>query len=256
METAQHGQFYSGTSGLVLPVSNKQSYPPEFQDQPRLTYYAALFNSIEINSSFYKVPMAATVKKWAGGVPDNFRFTFKLWRNITHNKGLAFNPADIERFMAVINQAGDKKGSLLVQFPPSVKAEAMPQLANLLNSIRQNNLDHAWDIAAEFRNKSWYQEKTYHLLDSLQMGLVLHDLPASASPLMETDANFIYLRFHGPNGGYRGSYPDDVLSEYAQYIRDWQVDGKKVYAYFNNTMGNAVQNLQQLNSFVRASAHF
>lgn len=79
--------FYTGTSGLSLPFP-KHSFPPEFQDKSRLTFYASLFNSIEINSSFYKLPMASTVKKWAESVPDNFLFTFKLWREITHNKGL------------------------------------------------------------------------------------------------------------------------------------------------------------------------
>ena len=72
-ELSSKGSFYSGTSGLVLPFPNKQSCPPEFHDKPRLAYYASLFNSLEVNSSFYKVPMAATVKKWADGVPDGFK---------------------------------------------------------------------------------------------------------------------------------------------------------------------------------------
>src|ERR1700712_1218858 len=135
-EFSDNGAFYSGTSGLVLPVPNKQLYPPQFQDKSRLTYYASLFNSIEINSSFYKVPQASTVKKWATEVPDGFRFTFKLWRDITHNKGLAFNPADVDRFIRVINEAGDKKGSLLIQFPPSVMVASFNQLEHLLMSIQ------------------------------------------------------------------------------------------------------------------------
>jgi uncharacterized protein YecE (DUF72 family) len=81
--------------------------------------------------------------------------------------------------------------------------------------------------------------------------MVQHDLPASAAPIMETEAGFIYLRFHGPNGGYRGSYTDDFLQEYAYYINDWLADGKTVYAYFNNTMGAAVHNLATLNSMVK-----
>lgn len=252
MNTAQNLPFYSGTSGLVLPVPNKQAYPPEFRDQPRLSYYASLFNSIEINSSFYKVPMGATVKKWADSVPDNFRFTYKLWREITHNKGLAFDAAAVARFMDVINEAGAKKGSLLVQFPPSVKADSLPQLMQLLRIIRQTDPALQWHTAVEFRHQSWYQEKTYRLLDEYQMGMVIHDLPASATPLMETEANFIYLRFHGPNNGYRGSYSDDFLQEYAAYICDWLADGKTVYAYFNNTMGAAVHNLATLNSMVQS----
>ena len=250
MDDLSASKFFSGTSGLVLPVPNKQAYPVAFQDQPRLAFYASLFNSIEINSSFYNPPMGNTVAKWSSIVPDNFKFTYKLWRDITHNKELIFNPENVFRFMGVINRAEAKKGSLLVQFPASVKADRIPQLENLLNYIRQADPDMQWQTAVEFRHVSWYQDSTYYLLDKYGMGIVLHDMPASAAPLMETEANFIYLRFHGPNGGYRGSYTDDFLQEYASYIQDWMADGKTVYAYFNNTMGSAIDNLISLNKFV------
>jgi len=242
--------FYSGTSGMVLPVPNKAAYPPEYQDKSRLTYYGSLFNSLEVNSSFYKLPQGKTVAKWADEVPADFRYTYKLWREITHNKGLEFKPDDLERFMNSINNVGDKKGSLLVQFPPSIKADAFNRVEILCNHIRQADPSGQWQTAIEFRDRSWYQEKTYRLLDKYGMGLVLHDLPASAAPLMETEVDFVYVRFHGPNGGYRGSYPDDVLQEYAEHINNWLADGKTVYAYFNNTMGAAVHNLATLNGMV------
>src|ERR1700744_2308217 len=111
--------YFAGTSGLGLPVPNKSHYPAEFTNKSRLCYYASLFNSIEVNSSFYKIPQAKTIRKWAADVPDGFRFTFKLWRGITHQKELLFDPADIGRFMEAIDAAGNHKGCLLVQLPPS-----------------------------------------------------------------------------------------------------------------------------------------
>jgi uncharacterized protein YecE (DUF72 family) len=84
------------------------------------------------------------------------------------------------------------------------------------------------------------------------MTMVIHDLPASAAPQEPPGLYFVYLRFHGPNGGHRGSYPDDFLTEYAQYIRQWLTEGKRIYAYFNNTMGAAVHNLATLNQLVQA----
>lgn len=242
-------EFSTGTSGLVLPVPNKAAYPPEFQDKSRLCYYASLFNSIEINSSFYKIPQAATIRKWSESVPAHFRFTFKLWKGITHEKGLVFSPEDISRFMHAINAAGEKKGSLLIQFPPSVRAAQFPQINRLLETVGQ--ADDSWDIAVEFRHPSLYQEQTDLLLTGLNMTMVIHDLPASAAPQEPLDLDFVYLRFHGPNGGYRGSYPDDFLTDYAQYISQWLADGKRVYAYFNNTMGAAVHNMATLNRLVQ-----
>lgn len=246
------GDFYSGTSNIVLPVRNKQAFPPEFRDKSRLTYYASLFNSLEVNSSFYKIPQPATVEKWAANVPDNFRFTFKLWREITHNKDLIFSANSVLKFMDTINRAGNKKGCLLVQFPPGQIFDLFG-LDRLLAEIRNADEDNTWKVCVEFRNRSWYVEDIYELLDQYNMGLVLHDLPASATPLREAPGDFMYLRFHGPNGGYRGSYTDDFLYEYAQYIKEWMQNGKTIFSYFNNTMGDAVKNLQTLNRYVRDS---
>jgi len=246
----KHYQIYTGTSGLVLPFPNKQYYPAEFRDKSRLTYYASLFNSIEINSSFYKIPMAKTVKKWAEEVTPDFRFTFKLWRDITHNKELFFNAEDVNRFMGVIDAAGSRKGCLLVQFPPGFTAAGSGKLKNLLDVLRQNTADPQWKIAVEFRNRSWYDEKTYDLLNRYGASLVLHDKPLSAFTSPVTEADFIYLRFHGPSGDYRGSYADAFLYEYAQYVREWEEEGKSVYVYFNNTMGDAVKNLATMNSYL------
>jgi uncharacterized protein YecE (DUF72 family) len=243
--------FYSGASGLVLPVPNKQAYPEEFKERTRLCYYGSLFNSIEVNSSFYKLPQAKTMQKWAAEVPENFMFTFKLWKEITHNKGLVFSPPDVDRFMQVIDQVGEKKACLLVQFPPSITIAHSHQFTNLLSTLQEANADQRWKVAIEFRHNSWYQESIYELLEEYGAGMVLQDLPASATPMIEQTAKFVYLRFHGPNGGYRGSYTDSYLYEYAQYIREWQADGKMVYTYFNNTMGEAVKNLMTLNRYVK-----
>lgn len=244
-------KYYSGTSGLVLPVP-KAMYPAGFLDKSRLTYYASLFNSVEINSSFYKTPMTSTVSKWTDSVPDNFQFTFKLSKAITHAKGLEFNAADVDKFMNTIAYIGNKKGCLLIQFPPALKIEKLNEFKDLLANISEANRDNLWKVAVEFRNKSWYHEEIYDLLGQYKISLVIHDLPASATPLIEAASDFMYLRFHGPDGRYRGSYTDDFLCKYAGYIKAWMSKGKTAYVYFNNTMGDAVKNLQTLNSFLQS----
>jgi len=250
MENISQPKFYSGTSGLVLPVKNKLFYPPEFQDKSRLTYYASLFRSIEINSSFYKVPMASTVKKWAEQVPDDFRFTFKLWRDITHQKGLRFRSEDVTGFLETISHAGSKKGCLLVQFPPGIKADMRGQFEKLMFTIAESDQDQLWKTVFEFRHASWYKEDILDSIDENGFGVVIHDKPGSATPMIDTNAAYKYLRFHGPNGDYKGHYSDDFLYEYAQYIREWIREGKSTYVYFNNTMGDAVKNLYSLNAFI------
>jgi uncharacterized protein YecE (DUF72 family) len=246
----KENMFFSGTSGLLLPFPNKQLYPIEFQEKPRLAFYGSLFKSLEVNSSFYKIPLGSTIQKWSESVPEDFKFTFKLWKGITHNKDLAFDPSAINHFINVINNAGNRKGCLLIQFPPSVTASKLNQVMNLLTALRLEDSQNSWKMALEFRHSSWYEEDLEELSNSYQMGIVIHDKMNLATPFLNNSGHFIYLRFHGPDGNYRGTYSDDILMEYAQYIKEWIDEEKVVYTYFNNTMGDAIRNLEMLNYFV------
>lgn len=240
------GKFYCGLSGLQVSVP-KYQFPPEYKNASRLTYYATFFNSIEINSTFYKLPLASTITKWVTQVSEEFKFTFKLWKEITHNKGMEFKESDVEKFFNVAAGAGDKKGCILIQFPPSNGKENIMQLEFLLGCIQKSNKIQKWNIAVEFRNRSWYDEKVYKLLNKYKTALVIQDIPKSSTPMIDHETDFIYLRFHGPTGNYRESYSDSFLSEYSSYIKEWMKEGKTVYAYFNNTMGDALKNAKTLN---------
>lgn len=241
--------FYSGISGLQLDIP-KYLFPPPFEKASRLTYYASLFNSIEINSSFYKIPQAATIAKWAASVSENFRFTFKLWKGITHSKGLNFNNEDVAAFFKSIESVKDKKGCVLIQFPPSLGRANIVQLDKLLSCINETNITQNWKVAVEFRNKSWYHENVYELVNFHKAAIVIQDIPKSATPFLNHTSDFMYIRFHGPTGNYRDSYSEDFLSEYATYLNEWIEEGKTVYVYFNNTMGDAFNNLKTLNRLV------
>jgi uncharacterized protein YecE (DUF72 family) len=242
--------FYSGTSGINVPIPKLQ-YPPAFQGKSRLHYYASLFNSIEINSIFYKLPRNSTVVNWAESVPDNFRFTFKVSKTITHVKDLNFAVKDVDDFIKTVENIGDKKGCLLAQFPPSLKIEKINALQHLAEAIGEATQNTDWKIAMEFRNSSWYEREVYELLEEFNITMVMHDITASATPLNDITGDFVYLRFHGPEPRYRGSYSDDVLQKYADHITKWLQQNKTVYAYFNNTVGDAVKNLLTLNSLLQ-----
>lgn len=242
--------FYSGLSGLQLPVP-KYLFPEPHQNASRLTYYSTFFNSIEINSTFYKLPLAKTVSNWIASVPHEFKFTFKLWRDITHVKYLDFKEADVVSFFNVISKANHKKGCVLIQFPPSFGKANIMQLDKLLRCISQNNINQEWKIAVEFRNKTWYEHEVYDILQMYNACLVIQDIPKSITPMIDHLSDFIYVRFHGPTGNYRESYSEQFLAEYATYIKEWLEEGKTVFTYFNNTMGDAFKNLETLNRFIQ-----
>jgi len=239
--------FFSGISGLKLNIP-KYKFPQDFQNSTRLTYYASLFNSIEINSSFYKMPQEKTAAKWSVEVPENFRFTFKLYKEITHSKELNFNKEFVNQFFCSINAVGNKKGCVLIQFPPGIGIEYITKLQKVLNFI--SRLKTNWKIAVEFRNKSWYNNSTYYLLNSYNAALVIQDISKSATPMIDHQSEFLYIRFHGPAGNYRDSYSEPFLSEYSTYINEWLEEGKTVFVYFNNTIGDAFQNLLTLNKLL------
>lgn len=222
METLhkQSDSFFTGLSGLQLKLP-QYLYPEPFKNASRLTYYASIFNTIEINSSFYKVPKPETVANWAESVDENFKFSFKLWKRITHNKELLFNQDDLTEFFTFINSVNTKKGCLLIQIPPSIDNKNIRQLDKLLTSIYEINPSQEWKIAIEFRNSSWYQDETYDLINSQNAAFVIHDKTKSETPYFTHKSEFIYLRFHGPSGNYRDSYSEDFLAENTGYIQEF-----------------------------------
>lgn len=247
-----YGKFYCGTSNLVLPFRNKSFYPEIFQDKSRLTFYSSLLNSIEINSTFYKLPLAKTITKWTNEVSEDFRFTFKMSKQITHEKNLNFNAADLYSFWHTVNSVQEKKGCILIQFPAQVKANVhfINALEQLFHTTLISGLSTGWRQAVEFRDISWYQDAVYELLNKYNIAIVMHDMPRSVTPYSELEKNLIYLRFHGENGRYGGTYPDHFLEEYSGYIKGWLSDGIDVYAYFNNTKGDAIFNVIALRNLV------
>ena len=161
MENSGKGSLYfSGTSGIQIPFP-KYLFPKEHESSSRLKFYSTLFNSLEVNSSFYKLHRAKTYESWSSQVGDDFRFTFKVWKQITHNKNMQFEQHDIVNFMRSLDLVGNKKGCLLIQFPPSTGKENFNQLNYLLDSIRNEKSSHEWKLAVEFRNSSWYKEDVY-----------------------------------------------------------------------------------------------
>jgi len=257
------GIFRAGTSNVVVPEKNKAAFPAAFQSKSHLEYYASLFNSVEINRTFYKLPKPDTLGKWVSQVPEDFRFTVKLWKEITHVKELRYKPEDVTTFMQTVAPIGLKKGCLLVQFPAGLNSENAASLERLLADIAISNPDPAWRIAVEFRNREWYSPAVGKLLDKYYVGLVLHDMPFKGEdptdpedrfalrPPFPSRTDFIFKRYHGPTGDYKGSYASSFLERDALVLKEGLDQGKDVYAYFNNTAaGDAPKDVATLNKFI------
>lgn len=241
----QHSLVKIGTSGIVVPGA-KRDYPPEFQSGSQLHYYGSLFNTLEINTCFYKIPMPKTFAKLAAEVPDDFVFTVKLWRGITHAKKLEFSLDDIDVFMHAANQLGEKKGCVLIQFPASITFSYQEKVEAILQRLDQLNELGQWQLAVEVRHTSWYQSAAYGIFEKYKAALVFHDMPNSKTPFDYLAMQHVYCRFHGPTGKYNGSYSPEFIQDLANHIKLWCENKKTVYVYFNNTIDGALGNAQTL----------
>lgn len=249
MKKHQKGILRIGTSNIVLP-GNKQSFPEAFQLKSRLNYYSSLFNTVEVNSSFYKVPMPSTFEKWSMDVPENFRFTVKLFREITHVKELHTDLDKINHFIKAADRTGNKKGCVLVQFPGKITLKYFTRVEEILQRLEETDQPIQWKKAIEFRSPDWYTGETAELLNEYGASMVLHDIPKAKIFEAGKEAGFVYVRFHGPKGDYRGGYSTDFLKEKAGQIKRWLKEGRDVYAYFNNTIGSAFENAMTLQTLI------
>jgi uncharacterized protein YecE (DUF72 family) len=243
------GRIRIGISNVVVPGS-KKTFPPSFQSGSRLHYYSSIFNTVEINSSFYKIPLRTTFEKWKNDVPGNFQFSLKLSKEVTHTKNLDSDLSSIRSFMEAASGTGNKKGCILIQFPGKITLDYFDKVEQILYELQQYDPSHKWRIAIEFRDTSWYTGETSELLNTYKAAIVLHDFKKAKLFAVMSRADFVYIRFHGPRGDYRESYTAGFLQSKAEAIRNWMDEGKDVYVYFNNTMGSAFENARLLQSLL------
>lgn len=215
--------IHIGTSGWLYSHWDKVFYPKKVE---KLHYYADFFNTVEINSTFYHLPKASSVKNWKLRVGQTFTFAVKASQYITHRKRLIDCKEPLSLFYRRIHYLKNKLGPLLFQLPPSFKANP-ERLESFLKLLKKGHL-----YTFEFRHPSWYTEETYALLRKYQIALCITDITGEDSPL-EVTSPFIYIRLHGPKL-YTGSYSTKDLQKWKKRILAWQKKGFSIWCYFDN----------------------
>ncbi len=229
-----------GTSGWHYDHWEGPFYPDGTSGNKQLDYYARQFNTVEINNTFYKLPEEKALKDWYEDTPNDFLFSIKASRYITHLKNLMDVEEPLDKFLKRIRGLKEKLGAILFQLPPrwNINLERFENFSNLIPEGLQ--------IAVEFRNSTWHTEKIYKILKEKNIAFCIWELAGEQSPVMVT-ANFCYIRLHGPDGAYKGDYSDEILRGWAEKIEDWKVHGKEIYLYFDNDqMGFAPKNAKQI----------
>ena len=223
-------QFRVGCSGWQYRHWRGDFYPADLPQARWLDFYAGVFDTVEVNNSFYRLPESSAFRGWRERSPRGFLFAVKASRFLTHMKKLKDPEGPLELFFSRARELGPKLGPVLYQLPPRWPVN-LERLERFL-AVRPRGARHT----VEFRDPSWYAPAVLRLLERFGAALCLHDMPGSATP-RDAVGPFVYLRFHGSSSRYGGGYSDGQLAERAEWIRSRLDEGLPVYAYFNNDVG-------------------
>ena len=248
-------QLYIGTSGWHYNDWLGLFYPPEITGYNELRFHAQHFNTVENNSSFYRIAQESTYKTWARMTPENYKFSIKLNKLITHIHRLELNDEVREKthYILTSTQILKKKlGAIVIQLPPSFRYD-VEKLEKFLAffTAKIQTLEYKCDVAIEFRNKYYFTDEVYKVLKKHNTALVTAQ--SSRYPeVRHLTADFTYIRLHGPEKLFASSYSTEQLEDWATYIRSISSKVKKIYVYFNNDFhGYALENARQLNEILK-----
>jgi uncharacterized protein YecE (DUF72 family) len=214
--------LFVGVSGFSYPGWKGEFYPKDLKSEDFLGYYSRKLNSVEINSSFYAPPTVATIKSWAGKTREDFRFSVKSPRQITHI--LKLGPGSTEsaqRLGKTLEQLASKQGPILFQLPPFSKQDL-----KLLESFLEGSSSLKLRVF-EFRHESWLDDSTYQLLEKHGAGICVAETEDMA-PVLRRIGEFAYVRLR------KDSYDAKSIGEWSKRIADLVKDSKEAYVYLRH----------------------
>lgn len=232
--------FIVGTAGWSIPPAIADRF---LHGSSHLERYAARFPVVEINSSFYRPHRHTTYVRWAATVPNDFRFSIKLPKTITHERRLRDCTSLLERFAEEIGGLGHKRGPVLVQLPPSLAYSA-----DVAEPFFED-LRHFVDVVVlEPRHVSWFEPDVDKMLDGRRIARIAADpakVPAGSDPGGWKGIG--YFRLHGSPDIYASPYEQQAIDDHAARVEALMKNGTEVWTIYDNTMhGAATENALQL----------
>ena len=232
-----------GTSGWSYKEWTGVFYPTSSTN--KLSFYSRIYKTAEVDSTFYAYPSKGLVYGWAKNTPDDFVFSLKLPRIITHDKRLGLEngvESDLIRFLGLLKPliAAGKLGPILIQLPPSYSYQNDRKSLEKFLSIVPEDIR----FAVEFRHPSWLKEEVWSLLEEKKVANVIVDEPL-LPPDTVTTTDFAFIRWHGrgTRPWYNYRYREAELKAWVPKVEEVRGKVKTTYGYFNNHFkGFAVEN--------------
>ncbi len=231
--------LYCGTSGWNYNHWRGVFYPDDLPQSKWLEHYANAFDTVEVNNSFYRLPEQKTFKNWRQHTPENFNFSVKASRYLTHIKRIKEPTEPLHRLLENASGLESKLNIVLYQFPPHwhVDIERLRRFLEMLPAHPRS--------AFEFRDDSWQCEAVWSLLAEFGVAYCIMDSPDL--PLhIKTTCNYAYIRMHSGGEETHGNYTSEHLRIWADRIST-MLENTDVYIYFNNDFrGYAIKNALSL----------
>jgi uncharacterized protein YecE (DUF72 family) len=238
-----------GTSGWIYKEWNERFYPKGTKDKDKLAYLAEHFPTVEINSSFYRMPSKSSFTLWHERTAEGFIFSVKFPRYITQMKKLILDAESkpfINDFIKNSKVLKEHLGAVLIQLPPNFGCDLVRLskfIKYLLGYAKQRK--YKADFCIEFRHDSWFNDDVFNLMRKNNVGFVIADSSVWPQDKVFT-ADFSYIRFHGPVEMFASSYANRQLDRWAEFIVS-QKDMRRTYVYFNNDLSaKAIDNAKYL----------
>jgi len=203
-------------SGYAYQEWKGSFYPADLPAEAMLRHYATRFRTVEINNTFYRLPKESVLLGWAAEVPEDFVFSVKASRRITHDQRLLDTASLMEFLLRNLSVLGARRGPTLFQMPPNMKKD-LPRLRDFLGLVPKR-----WRAAFEWRHPSWYDEEVYDLLRANDAALVTAESDDGAGHVVPT-TSWGYLRLH------RSGYTEADLAGWHDRIRSQGWDEAFVY---------------------------
>lgn len=222
------GAIWAGTSGYSYPQWKGSFYPDEIRTDDLLKFYASQLGTVEINNTFYRFPSSDVVESWKSRTGDDFQFSLKAHRQVTHQKRLAASATrNIVEFVQRASELGHRRGCILYQLPPDFQRDDQ-RLEHLLA-----NLPPGPRYAVEFRHESWFDETVFEKLRNQNVACVSGD--GEDDPQRQhVTADFIYVRLRRPN------YSPDELDSWNDWFQSLQAENRDLLVYLKHDESGAV----------------
>lgn len=228
------GNVRVGCSGWVYRDWRGTVYPEGLPQRRWFEHYASRFDTVELNATFYRLPTATTVERWAEQAPRGFVYAVKLGAFGSHRMKLRDATSWLPNHLDRVRRLGGALGPTLVQLPPRWRRD-VGRLDEFLSAAPR-----ALRWAVELRDRSWLHDDVYSVLERHGAALCIHDL-LERHPWVQT-TDWTYVRFHGPDARtekYVGRYGPRRLWRAAARLATWADAGSDAYVYFNNDFGGA-----------------